>query len=463
MQLVSLISCALICHPSFELIEEPELAASAAHPEVLMLAETNGYKLIAEDGEIWRHSSDGRRTRIRCTAEEGSGIIHSLARDPSGATFVAAARGIFLIEDNLDLMAPIRILRDPPPGIPLWLYLDNRRRLWVLTDEAFACVSIALRTSRTMLRGSGLPDEPWKGMRRTSDGEFVLLGSSNERSWRYRPDQGPDPTLQISEVNGRRYVSGSEITVSSHQDVRIAVAASEGISCFVWPGTHGRYSARATGKQALIRNLDPGQRRIPIVAVDQDMNQSEPIYLTINVELPEMYKPRRTVPIAIGAVTIVIGAFWLFGLRRGKNVRRRYFVSAVLILLILPQVIAIFDPHVRGWPFIGFGMYTKVRERGDLAIATAIELICADGTTVVLGPLETLECFGCLSSQIRKPLLRNPTDVGAAVIAEYSRSAGHDGVIAVRIKDYRYQLNQDSPERLPSLTRMYYQESKHDF
>ena len=331
---------------------------------------------------------------------EPTGAIHCLERDPAGATYVGAAEGLFIIGDDASMLERVTLPEGAPPGAPRELRIDAQRRLWIRTDTAFGCVDLLRERATTLADADG-----------------------------YRPDTGPPPRITAVTVNGKPLAAGAPVRVTYPGTITLEFEGSgRGTLHFAilsdWSGRHGTRKQR-DGTFRTTR-LDPGSLTLAAVAIDQDLNESEPVLIPVEVAWPKLMDPARVRFAALAIVAILLGIFWKAGWRAG--------VSGVLVVCLGGQLLAAVIPHARGWPFVGFGMYTVLTHEDDVVGAQVLELIAEDGST---RRIDMYREIGHYPGQIAHHVTYR-RDVARRVAARL-------GGAGVQLRVLRYRLTEDGP------------------
>ena len=291
--------------------------------------------------------------------ESGTGDVRGWSRTPLGNVFVAAEHGLFVIGAECDVLDPVRLWHGSPKGTPVGVVADGEHRLWLATESAFGAVDSIQFFGRALGQVEGLPPPPYRGLRAGSSGDLLL--STDHAGFRYQPDQDPPPEMHVLEVDGRSFEPGRRFALQNC-DVEIGVTArASGGAVLRWRDSRNAFWRPLEGEPLTIRDLEPGAHEIVVTAFDRDLRASPPVAIHLDVPYPPAYRPRRLVPVVATCALLVLAAFALHAAwtraDRGRWVRS--LATAFLVLAFAAQIVAALIPHARGWPFVGFGMYTE--------------------------------------------------------------------------------------------------------
>lgn len=440
---------------AFERIGGPEAFPRPA----LRVAEAGGSALVARGDRLVRLGR-GKPVVLRPTAPTGA--LRALAADPAGATWIAADAGIFLTSPEVGLLDPLELRRGAPPGRPVGLHVDGRRRLWIATDEAFGVVDAGTLEGRTFTAADGLPAPPYRGLA-AADGWLLLLADGG--TFRYQPDAGPRPTVAVVSANGRPWSPGLPVSFEYPESLTLTMSGSAagGPEFRVLPSERGRFRLGSLeSSTAVLERIDPGRRVVQVVAVDRDLNVSEPVAVPVDVGWPFYFRPSFVIPLGLGLAAAVLGALLLAARRFGDSGRPAYgraALSAFLLPMLGMQLLAGLVPHARGWPFVGFAMYSKVSREGRVVGNRVLETIERDGSSV---SISTWESFVAYPTQVYHPLLTRGDAAARGFVEAYNQwrgeGSGREPIAGLRIRVYRRQLTADGPVELAPMTVYQYLE-----
>ncbi len=303
------------------------------------------------------------------------GWVWDLAPDPSGLTYVAAERGVFVVAPGVTTVAEVVRQEGAPSGAPRSVAMDGRRRLWIATEKGVGVIDVNLGWG-LCLPPSELPG-PGPFRLRTEGEDLVVQGASGEKRWSGLGDPAAEGAFDWLEVrvNGtpldRAAAAPPSLELALGDVPIIQASASTGAA---GPGAAGK-GARATKWIARyrvnghhwLRSLDddealcdlaPGRHRLEIFGYDGLLRRSRPWAVELLVRAPFYYRKS----FLVGAVGVLgAGILLLFTLRarrRGTPPARVLASSAILGTICL-QVAAGIWPHAKGWPFVGYSMYSE--------------------------------------------------------------------------------------------------------
>jgi hypothetical protein len=323
----------------------------------LSIVERPGSELVARGSRLVRRRA-GVELELACTDPAGTGEIHDMSRDPAGLVFVAAERGLFVLDADVDALDAVRLREGAPSGTPTSVFVDARRRVWIATDKELGAIDPSFYWGRTITREDGLPATlPYRVSGDSSGGLLVEAGGD---AWRYTPDRAAMPSLLDVEVDGRPWQDGSVVAKEYGEALRIVARASATGGATFRYRIDGNHVWRALTSES-IEGLQPGSHALDLVALDRDLNRSAPARIQLMVAYPHYYEKAFVVRAAVLVVALaIVAALWLAHRRyRGREAWSRGLVSTALALAIGGQLFAGFVPHAKGWPFIGFSMYTN--------------------------------------------------------------------------------------------------------
>jgi hypothetical protein len=394
--------------------------------------------------------ADGRETTLAELPGRPTGAIRDLVDDPWGGTFVAAEHGIFLAHPAVVTVDRCDLADGAPPGSPVGIVLDRQRRLWIATTTSFGVVETVSFYGRTQGPEDGLPAPPYTGLARHPEGGLVLLTAAG--AWRYTPELGPPPEITGVTVDGVAW-SGRELAPSwpVSLDVSAAGRGAGGASLrYVVDGSHNWLPLPASGAE--VAGMNPGRRRIDLVALDRDLRRSATVSIPLTVTYPAWLRPAYLLA-AVAALTVAVFATVLGGARRAGGGRLRYgraAISAGLLVWAALQLVAALFPHARGWPFCGFSMYTATRSENQVRGTLRLVRLADDGR----GLYTDFRRFGLpvnKESQIIGPFLAGDDDDRRALLERYEPARGRRNTAALLVVQERERLTREGKVRVPPL------------
>jgi hypothetical protein len=346
------------------------------------VAETTGSVLVLEHGRLGRERA-GVRAELGCTDERGPGLVLDVAPDPGGLTFVAAERGLFLIGPFVDVLDPVELGDGAPRGRPASLHVDEARRVWVATESAVGVIDPSFHWGRAL----AADELPGAGPYRLTahEGALVLSGSAGTRS--YVPDHGAGPRITRLRIDGSEVPEDVRLERAPGGDLRVEAAGeARGGASFRYRFDR-HHVWHALPHDGVIALPHPGAHVLELVALDQDLRRSPPRAVRLSIPYPPTYDARVVVGAVLAGAALACAAFVL-GARAtpGRAHPLRALVSTGVLVALTLQVIAGSVPHAKGWPFVGFGMYTRAYSEDELVFDERIVGLRRDGSELDLRP-----------------------------------------------------------------------------
>jgi len=348
--------------------------------------ERPGTLLRIVDGELVRVR--GREsTRLGCTDPEGTGRVLDVALDPAGLAFVVAERGLFVLGpfvDALDAVAPRELA---PGGRPTSVYVDDARRVWLATDEAIGVIDPSFFFARTLARSELPGDGPYRVARAPGDaraGAVRLVGAHGEGL--RVPDAGARPLLTSLRIDGAELDDEARLAREPGGELWVeARGEADGGATFRYRFDQNQ-AWRELASPAALDMPHPGEHTLEVIAIDQDLDRSAPRLVHVRVAYPRYYDAAFVLT-AIGvAAALALAAFLLAQRARGRLRPWRALVSTGLVVVLALQVVAGIVPHGRGWPFMGFNMYTRSYARDEIVYREQLIVLHADGSELAVRP-----------------------------------------------------------------------------
>ena len=444
-----LLSCAAILalgapvqDPAWSTAKEPFPAP------VLALVERPGSELRAAGDHLVRRRG-GSDVALACTDPLGTGAIRGLALDPGGLVFVAAERGLFVVSADVGALDPVKLADGAPRGLPTSAFVDARRRLWIATEDEIGVVDPSFGWGRTMRRDDGLPGGP--PYRLAADPRGGLLVESAAGVHRYRPDQGPPPSITRLVVDGEAWDEGKRAT------------GDHGASFFVEAQADARGGAtfrRRLDRHHIWRALDhetigeipPGSHALEVIAIDRDLRRSKPATVAIEIALPPQYEKGFVLRVGLFLVAVVTGLFALRARRAGggREAWIRAPISAAIAIALGVQVLAGIVPHAKGWPFIGFSMYTNTYDENWVIYDGGVFGIEPGGTT------RKLEYHGVVAFaddrwQVIGPIIDGGPAFSRDWVERYNALHPAQKIVGLQARADRRRLTPDGPVEIAPL------------
>ncbi len=415
------------------------LAALALPAQVQSVKERTGGRLEARGDRVVRVLR-GTEVALRALPGRPTGEIRQFEPDPTGATFVAAEHGLFIVHPSVDTIDRLDLSDGAPEGSPVGVVLDRQRRLWIATEEAFGVVHTGFFYGRSGAY-PGIPDPPYTGLRSHPEGGLEVLTADG--AFRYVPDQGPAPQVAAITLDGAPW-KGDTLHRTWPLAVEVAAEGSgAGGASFRWVAD-GHHNWRPLTDGLMVEGLNPGDRSVWVVAVDRDLRRSEPTVVPIRCAYLTWLRP---VPLLGGTglfAALVLAAF-LRGARRSGGGRARYVraaVSAGILMWLIIQLAAGLFPHARGWPFCGFSMYTGKSLENAVSGPVIMTAVRSDGATRPAA-LDRFRLVFDTSWQVIRPFLNGDEGQRRTMLGTYNGSPGCSKVSGLQVVQLRKRLTRN--------------------
>ncbi|MBX3463829.1 MAG: hypothetical protein KF830_11725 [Planctomycetes bacterium] len=347
-------------------------AAVVAPPAAVALGHDRRLELV--DGSLWLSGADGRRP-VGCTAADGSGAVHALARHAHGTVFVAATRGWFALDAEHAVLDRMELRDGVPPGSPRGVGVDRAGRLWLCTDEAFGVVDPRFGFGRTFGAADGLPAAPFRGLELDAEGRVLLV--ARDGTFAYTPDQGPPPRRSDGQV------PRVAVTASAAGEVELAVGVEGRGGVTLRQRRWHHHLLQAMPGQRLV-GLRPGRHVVEVHAVDRDLRRAVVGIYDVRVPPPAAFDA-RVLPLLAGGGGLLLFLLAWWRPRPGLPARRRFALAmgnSALAMVCGLQLLAAWLGYGRSWPFVGFTMYTETWRQDDVLHKPRLVGLLADGTRV---------------------------------------------------------------------------------
>jgi hypothetical protein len=163
------------------------------------------------------------------------------------------------------------------------------------------------------------------------------------------------------------------------------------------------------------------------------------------VPYPRAFQKRVLVPSVLGAALLVLLGFLAHAIRAGggREAVARAVVSAGLFVVVALQVAAGLVPHARGWPFVGFTMYTDRFDEGDLTWRLTVQGVLPDGRRVPLQRWETE-----VERALCAPLIHGTDAERQAFLDRHNARRGAGPLRGFAVLDERQRLTRHGPVRV---------------
>ena len=417
-------------------MERPGAAAFGA----LSVLERPGSELRAEGSRLVRRR-DGREQILGCTDAEGTGEIRDLAVDPAGLVFVAAERGLFCVSPEVLSLDPVWRDASAPAGAPTSVHVDAKRRVWLATEEEIGVLDPSFGWGRKLTREDGLPGGP--PYRLAGDGGDSLLVLTGGGVFRYQLDHGPRPAVTGVWVEGKALEPDETVAGTfGHPLFLEAAGTASGGASFRWR-LDGNHVWRELGVLP-IEDIPPGSHVLDVIAVDRDLARSAPASVRIEYALPPQYEEEFVLGIAGLLIVLACGCFLVRARREGGGWATwvRVPVSAAIAIAFGVQVLAGVVPHAKGWPFIGFSMYTGTYEEGSAIYDSGLAGIDADRSVRKLNTF-ALVPFADDRWQVLWPIIDGGDAVSREWILRFNEVRPRSPIVGLQVRAWRRRLTPD--------------------
>lgn len=412
-------------------------------PPTVRVREVTGSELSIREGRLYRRKH-GEVREVRGLAADPPGELRALAADPAGLTFVAAEHGLFVLAPDVDVLDRVSLVEGAPRGPPTSVVVDERRRVWIASASGIGSVEPSHFWGRT------LPFEapgPYSIAEAPSGGLLVRAGA---RTLRYVPDRGPAPTIVSVTVDGRPVARGERVTATYGEpfELRASGTAAGGASFRYRIDGHHVWRELADG--VAVRTPNPGAHRLEVVALDRDLNRSAPFAVALQVPYPWYYGKRFVVAALLAAALATFAWFLLRGRAAGRLAPGRALLSTGLFLIVALQVLAGLVPHAKGWPFVGFSMYTGRFDEGDYVYDSELTAVAADGQARRVPP----RWLGAIVDdpwQVLGAVIDGGEPAARAAAARYAERVPGVRLRALQVRAERTKLTAAGPVRVAPL------------
>lgn len=384
-------------------------------------------------------------------------------RQADGPRFFATPAGLAAAPAGGGEPDPLDLRDGAPRGRPLALRFDGEGRLWVLTARVLGVVDPG------WLFGATVPATrpgPWTSWHWSGDDRVTLVGP--RRRYTHLIDREPPPRFEVLAVQGHPFEEGKVYRCGRDglARLRLRIAAGEAGGARIRWRPADRHLWRPLSPrqgQAVVGPFRPGRRRLVLAIWSADLRRGRTLAIPLDVPPPPGYGRRELLGLLTGGLVLVLVACLVAGRRRrapGPWLGRSLIRAGGLSLILL-QVTAALFPHARGWPFVGFTMYTETYGEGALIYRPVIEGIFAGGIRRALHPTEGGISVPFTSYRAIVPLVHGGPEALAAFVARYR--ATHPPtprLVGLRILQARTRLTADGPKPVASLVVARYAETR---
>ncbi len=432
------------------------LAGAPAQDGVERVLEPMGRSLERHGGVLVRVHGE-QRAELGCTDPGGTGVVRDVAADPAGLTFVAAEHGLYVAAPRIDVLDRIELGEGAPLGSPTCVHVDAQRRVWLATDQAVGVIDPSFWWGRTLepelLPGGG----PYR-FTVDGDGALRIAGAGGCRT--YVPDRAARPTVSEVRVDGVPVAPGAHLRSEHGEPVHVAAAGTAAGGATFRFRVDGHHVWRDLGGGHELRGLAPGEHALDVVAIDRDLRRSAPVRIRVGVAYP-FYYAKGFVAAVGGVAALLVAALFLRRAARERSGRRgvgRALVSTAILLVLVGQVLAGVFPHGKGWPFVGFDMYSERFDENHVVYDGQLVLLDGRGRGRDVDP----QAIG-VAVDSRWQVLRPLVDGGDAAAREYLATFRgrfpHLDARGLQVQAQRTKLTRSGPVRVAPLVLQHYVET----
>lgn len=414
----------------------------------LAVVERTGSELRAAGDRILRRGN-GTEVALACTDPEGTGEIRDLALDPAGLVFVAAERGLFVVNAEVDFLDPVKLADGAPKGLPRSVFVDAQRRVWIATEEEIGVVDPSFGWGRTMSLADGLPGGPPYRLGAETGGTLLVETASGV--FRYIPDHGPAPVVTRLEVDGKTLEAGETVTGVYGKTIFVAAEGrAAGGASFRWR-LDRHHIWRELGVEP-IEDIPPGAHTLEVIAIDRDLRRSAPATIPISFDLPPQYEKAFVLKLGVILVALVTALFAWRARRSGGGLEAwiRAPISAAIAIAIGVQILAGIVPHAKGWPFIGFSMYTNTYEENWIIYDGGVFGIEPGGTTRKL-QYHGVVAFADDRWQVIGPIIDGGPGFSREWVERYNALHPEEEIVGLQARADRRRLTPEGPVEIAPL------------
>lgn len=338
-------------------------------------------------GTVLHRKRAGVSESIGCTDPAGTGELRAITSRPAGTIWVAAARGLFCLAPEVELLDEVRRIDGAPRGPPVGVVFGDADRLWLATEEEFGVIDPRQGFGRRLSDADGLPPGPYRALLPARDGGLILR--TDLGLFHYRPELGAKPELRLRTVLGRSFDPSRRQELGSDGSVDLELEGSGlGGASFRYRLLGHHLWKELDAPKARIEGLEPGDQTLELIALDRDLRRSDPVRVDVRVPVPWYFRTRLLLAgAAVLLVSLLAGALFT-SWRSGADRRAtgRALLGALLAFLVGLQVLGGLVPHARSWPIVGFAMYTDVYRAGGYTYQLQCYGSTQDGRRVLIRP-----------------------------------------------------------------------------
>lgn len=265
--------------------------------------------------------------------------------------------------------------------------------------------------------------------------------SSARQTWRYRPDLGERPRVLGVSVDGVSWDPEHPIEVTYPGGFRLrATGSALGTASFRFR-IDEHHVWRDLDLVEEIARFTPGEHTLDVIAGDRDLNRSEPLRLKVHSAYPARFD-KRFVVAALGLfAALALGGFlgreWRLGWRPDWWLRAP--LSTALLIVVTAQVLAAIEPHGKGWPFMGYSMYTTRFDRGDAIFEVVLIGLHQNGGERVIPP----QAIGVAIDspwQVLGPIVDGGEGVAQEYLDTYNELHPEQVLVGLTVRARRHRL-----------------------
>ncbi|HEX6884187.1 MAG TPA: hypothetical protein VF530_12485 [Planctomycetota bacterium] len=424
-------------------------------PVELALTETSGARLVVVEGRLFRERG-ATRTAIGDGVEPAPGRVLALAADPAGLTFVAAEGGLYVLGPSVAVLDPVEPEGDVPGGRPTSVHVDAARRVWFASAEGVGVLEPSHFHGRRLV-SPGLAPGPSYALAGTPDGRLAIRWEGGEHV--HDPAAAPAPRVTSVRVDGEPVTSGATLRRPSGGELVLELTGEAAGGAAFRYRVDGHHVWRSLPPDGRLAMPNPGRRTLELVAEDEDLDTSAPFLVKLEIAYPFYFAGRFVLGSAL-VVGLALLALFARGLRdaSGRAQPLRALVSAALALVLVLQVLAGLVPHAKGWPFVGFGMYTKRFPRDGLIYAERIVVLRPDGSERIV-PVQSAGVIVDEPWEVIRPLIdRGEPALRAYLEAWRARNPG-EAASGLQVQAQRSRLTAHGPVSVAPLVLAHFREN----
>jgi hypothetical protein len=351
-------------------------------PQRTIEARPSAAYAIASNGAVVRLDGEAL-VPLRALPGREPGRARALASDAAGTLYVAAAGGVFIAAPDCDVLDRVDFDGAAPRGEPVGVAVADSERLWLLTSTQLYAVE-----TRQFLCSEldvGLPAPPYSALIERGSGRFEIAHAGGA----HVVELGELPAIAWGEaraLNPRRRADGV-IELEFGAPLELALEARDDLRWMWRDATRFRWLP-LEGERARIEFTRPGRQSVHVIAFDRALRRSPQRVFEVDVAYPEALETDAlALLVGIPALAVIaVGAALAW--RRDRSVRALWkgFLGAALFCVVALQLCAAAVPHSKGWPFLGFSMYTRLSFRDSLSYRHEFLGLAPDGSWHPLAP-----------------------------------------------------------------------------